>query len=80
MKQVKVNLTLDQEVWHQFATLVPSRKKSKIINQLLREEIDKIARSEEKKRFAAAFQAAAKDKQRLKSIKEWEALDSEGWD
>jgi len=80
MKQVKVNLTLEQEVWRQFATLVPSRKKSKIINQLLKEEIDKITQSEEKKRFAVAFQAAARDKQRLKSIKEWESLDSEGWD
>jgi metal-responsive CopG/Arc/MetJ family transcriptional regulator len=41
MDQVRVNLTLEKEVWKAFDTLVPQRKKSKMINELLKKEIEK---------------------------------------
>ena len=36
MVQVRVNLTLDEDVWSTFAQMVPKRKKSRIVNELLR--------------------------------------------
>ena len=80
MEQVRVNLTLEQEVWGKFSELVPKRKKSKIINELLRQETDKINRQNEEKMLALAFKEASKDKKRLATINEWGHLDVEGWD
>ena len=80
MEQVRVNLTLEQKVWEKFSTLVPKRKKSKIINELLKQEVEKINRQNEEKRLTLAFQEASKDKERLSVISEWNLLDTEGWD
>ena len=80
MEQIRVNLTLEKEIWQKFSKLAPNRKKSKIINQLLNQEIKKINRQNEEKLLASAFQEAAKDKNRLKDIDEWGSLDIEGWD
>ena len=80
MEQVRVNLTLEREVWQKFSTFVPNRKKSKIINELLKEEVDRLIRLNEEKALSIAFQEASKDKQRLAAIREWESLDAEGWD
>ena len=80
MEQIRVNLTLEKEIWQTFSKLAPNRKKSKIINQLLNQEIKKINRQNEEKLLASAFQEAAKDKNRLKDIDEWGSLDIEGWD
>jgi type IV secretory pathway component VirB8 len=80
MEQVRVNLSLEQEVWERFSALVPNRKKSKIINELLKKEVKNIIHRSEEKELRVAFQEASKDTQRIKSIKEWEPLDAEGWD
>lgn len=80
MEQIRVNLTLEKEIWISFGELVPNRKKSKIINQLLNQEIKKINRQNEERLLASAFQEAAKDKNRLKEIDEWGSLDIERWD
>ncbi|MDL1964368.1 MAG: hypothetical protein LWW98_08570 [Deltaproteobacteria bacterium] len=80
MEQIRVNLTLEKEIWISFGELVPNRKKSKIINQLLNQEIKKINRQDEERLLASAFQEAAKDKNRLKEIDEWGSLDIERWD
>ena len=80
MEQIRVNLTLEKEIWQKFSELAPNRKKSKIINQLLNQEIKKINRQNEEKLLASAFQEAAKDKNRLNEIDEWGHLDIEGWD
>ena len=80
MEQVRVNLTLEQKVWEKFSTLVPKRKKSKIINELLKQEVEKINRQNEEKTLILAFQEASKDKERLSVISEWDLLDTEGWD
>jgi len=80
MEQVRVNLTLEKEVWKAFDTLVPQRKKSKMINELLRKEIEKIKRRKEEKALALAFKEAAQNRERLEALDEWKSLDREGWD
>lgn len=79
MEQIRVNITLEKEIWRNFGELVPNRKKSKIINQLLEQEIKKINRQNEERLLASAFQEAAKDRNRLKEIDEWGSLDIERW-
>jgi len=80
MDQVRVNLTLEKEVWKAFDTLVPQRKKSKMINELLKKEIEKIKRRKEEKALASAFKEAAQDSERLAVSDEWNILDREEWD
>lgn len=80
MDQIRVNLTLEKEVWQAFNRLVPQRKKSKKISELLKKEIENINRQKEQEAFALAFKEASRDKRRLAEIKEWTSLDSEEWD
>jgi metal-responsive CopG/Arc/MetJ family transcriptional regulator len=80
MEQKRVNLTLEKELWQTFNGLVPQRKKSKIINELLRNEIEKIKRQNEQKILSSAFKEAAKDNERHAAICEWEPLDREEWE
>ena len=80
MDQVRVNLTLDKEIWQAINNLAPQRKKSKMINELLKKEIQNIKQEEEKKALALAFKEATKDKKRMAAIVEWESLDKEEWD
>jgi len=80
MEQVRVNLTLEQEIWQKFGELIPNRKKSKIINELLKREIKKIIRQNEENELNLAFQEASMDKERRSAISVWESLDAEGWD
>jgi len=79
MDQVRVNLTLDQAVWEAFASLVPKRKKSSIINDLLKGEVASIKRRQEEQAMIAAFREASEDPVRQAAIQEWESLDLEDW-
>ncbi len=80
MEQVRVNLTLEREIWERFGELVPNRKKSKVINELLKDEITKKIRENEDRALNLAFEDASKDKDRQVVIREWKSLDTEGWD
>ncbi|HPC87140.1 MAG TPA: hypothetical protein P5208_03965 [Smithellaceae bacterium] len=80
MNQVRVNLTLDKTVWEIFASMTPKRKKSTIINDLLKGEIEKIRREQEELALSAAFRDAAKDPERQAAIQEWDSLDLEDWE
>lgn len=80
MNQVRINLTLDKTVWEIFASIAPKRKKSMIINDLLKGEIEKIRREQEERSLAAAFLDAAKDPERQAAIQEWDSLDLEDWE
>ncbi len=80
MDQVRVNLTLDQELWGKFTRMVPKREKSRIINSLLEQEIAQRERRQEEQRFVAAFREMAQDEERLKDLRDWESLDEEGWE
>jgi hypothetical protein len=79
MNQVRVNLTLDEDVWKRFVDLVSKREKSRTINSLLKTEIAHIERRREQETLAAAFSDASEDQERQAAIREWESLDSEGW-
>jgi len=79
MNQVRVNLTLDETVWGAFARMVPKRKKSEIINDLLKGEVERIKRQQEEKALCAAFSEASEDPVRQAAIQEWESLDLEDW-
>lgn len=78
MDQVRVNLTLEQEVWGKFTRLVPKREKSRIINALLKNEIIQRERRLDEQRFAEAFREGAQDEERLKAIQDWELMDEVG--
>ncbi len=80
MEQVRVNLTLEREIWERFGELVPNRKKSKFINDLLKNEIANKIRQNEDKALSMAFEEASKDKERQATIKEWKSLGTEEWD
>jgi len=79
MDQVRVNLTLDETVWEAFARMVPKRKKSLIINELLKVEVERIKRRQEEQSLSAAFREASEDRERQAAIQEWESLDPEDW-
>jgi Arc/MetJ family transcription regulator len=79
MDQVRVNLTLDETVWEAFARMVPMRKKSLIINELLKGEVERIKREQEEQALSAAFREASEDRERQAAIQEWESLDPEDW-
>jgi hypothetical protein len=79
MDQVRVNLTLDETVWGAFARMVPKRKKSMIINDLLKGEVERITRQQEEQVLSAAFREASEDLERQAAIKEWQSLDLEDW-
>ena len=79
MDQVRVNLTLDETVWGAFARIVPKRKKSVIINDLLKREVEKITRQQEEQVLSDAFREASDDPERQAAIQEWESLDLEDW-
>ena len=80
MDQVRVNLTLNKEIWQALNSLAPQRKKSKLVNEILKKEIQNIKQEEEKKALSLAFKEASKDKRRMAAIVEWESLDKEEWD
>ena len=79
MEQIGVNLTLEREVWERLGQIVPSRKRSLVINQLLKAEIERRIRENEEKALGLAFSQAAKDIDRQAAINEWSELDTEAW-
>ena len=80
MKAVKVNISVEEEVWKQFSDIIPARKKSRIINELIRREVSRVSREREEQELALAFREAAGDKDRTIAIGEWEVTDIEGWE
>ncbi len=79
MDQVRVNLTLDGAAWEAFGSLVPKRKKSAIINELLKGKVESLKRQQEEQSLSAAFREASEDLERQAAIQEWESLDLEDW-
>lgn len=79
MSHIRVNLTLDEDVWEKFDELVPKRKKSVTINKLLKDEIERIKCIRAEQSLAAAFREASEDQERSQVLQEWASLDAEGW-
>jgi hypothetical protein len=80
MPQVRVNLTLEQDIWEEFGKLVPNRKKSSIINELIKQEVYKRIKDRKEKELSQAFRDASMDQSRTKEMSEWDSLDTEGWE
>ena len=80
MEQVRVNLTLERQIWERFGELVPNRQKSRVVNELLKNEVRKKIRENENKTLELAFAEASEDKDRQAALRAWESLDAEGWD
>ncbi len=80
MKAVKVNITIEETVWQEFCEMVPPRKKSRVVNELIKRELGRISREREEQELALAFSEAAGDKDRLGTIRDWEVMDVEGWE
>lgn len=80
MKSVKVNITLEGTVWQEFCDTIPPRKKSRVINALIKKELGRISRERQDKELALAFREAADDRDRARAIEEWEVTDTEGWE
>jgi metal-responsive CopG/Arc/MetJ family transcriptional regulator len=80
MSQVRVNLTLEKEIWEEFGKLVPNRKKSKIINELIRDEVNKRNKKRKEKELSQAFRDASTDEGRTREVCEWSSIDIEGWE
>jgi hypothetical protein len=59
--------------------MVPKRKKSLIINDLLKGEVERLKRQQEEQALSAAFREASEDPERQAAIQEWESLDLEDW-
>jgi len=79
MSHIRVNLTLDEDVWGKFGELVPKRKKSVTINKLLKDEIERIRCIRAEQALAAAFREASEDQEQSQVLEEWASLDAEGW-
>ena len=77
MEQIRVNLTLERETWEKFGELVPNRRKSRVVNELLKREILKKIRKNEEKALSLAFAEAATDKERQGDIDDWNTLDTD---
>ena len=80
MKAVKVNITIEETVWQEFCDMVPPRKKSRVINELIKRELSRISCERDERELALAFREAAGDKDRLRAIRDWEVTDTEGWE
>ena len=71
----RVNLSVDREVWDEFKVIVPERQKSRIITELLREEIRKRKRQARLAALAQDFKKAASDDRRWVEAAEWDPTD-----
>ena len=77
MEQIRVNLTLERQIWKKFGELVPNRQKSRVVNELLKSEITRKIQQNEEKALRLAFSEASEDKERQATIRGWESLDAE---
>jgi len=75
----RVNLSIRQDVWKEFDSLVSRRQKSAIITKLLENEIERIKEAKWREELALSFQEMAKDEEYWKEAAEWDALDVEEW-
>ena len=75
----RVNLSVDREVWEEFKALVPVRQKSRIVTDLMRDEVAKRKRQKRLEALAQDFKQAAKDRQRWREATDWDDTDIEGW-
>ena len=76
----RVNLSVDREVWDEFKVIVPEWQKSRIIMELLREEIRQRKKQARLAALMQDFKKPADDDRRWAEAAEWDPIDIEGWD
>jgi metal-responsive CopG/Arc/MetJ family transcriptional regulator len=69
-----VTFSIPAELNNMLHSMVERRGLSRFVAQALEQAL-----SEKKNALKQAYAQASKDPDRLKTIKEWEALDAEGW-
>ena len=70
---IRANFTIPEDVLEEFNHIVPKRQKSKVISQLLKEEVEK-----RKRELYKIAQEVEKDKKLSQEMKHWEITMGDG--
>ena len=71
---VRLNITMDDDVYARLKKEVPSKKLSAFISRAVRAKLHPDAKA-----LDAAYQAASKERWRASLEEEWKDIDDEGW-
>jgi len=74
-KKISVTFSIPVELNNMLHSMIDRRKLSRFVTQALEHALN-----EQKQALKEAYLQASKDPDRLKTIKEWESLEGEGWD
>ena len=78
MSNVRLNITIPEEVARQLDSIVGTRGKSRFIAETLRNRIQEIAEQKLQQLLEEGYKARKKESQSI--AKEFEPVDLEGWD
>ena len=78
MSNVRLNITIPEEVARQLDSIVGTRGKSRFIAETLRKRIQEIAEQKLQQLLEEGYKARKKESQAM--AKEFEPADLEGWD
>ena len=78
MSNVRLNITIPEEVARQLDSIVGTRGKSRFIAETLRNRIQEIAEQKLQQLLEEGYKARKKESQSI--AKEFESADLEGWD
>ncbi len=73
-KKISVTFSIPVELNNMLHSMIDRRKLSRFVAQALEHAL-----SEQKQALKEAYLQASKDPDRLRTIKEWEELEGEGW-
>ncbi len=73
-KKISVTFSIPVELNNMLHSMIDRRKLSRFVAQTLEQAL-----MEKKHALKEAYMQASQDTDRLKTIKEWEAIDGEGW-
>ena len=73
-KKVSVTFSIPAELNNMLHSMIDRRKLSHFVTQALQQALQ-----EKKEALKEAYLQASKDPDRLRTIKEWEVIDGEGW-
>ena len=71
---IRLNITMEEEVYRRLKQTVPPKKMSAFINAAVREKL-----YPDKKTLDAAYKAANQERWRKSLDEEWSATETEGW-
>ena len=71
---VRLNITMDDDVYVRLKKEVPAKKLSAFISKAVRAKLHPDAKA-----LNAAYQAASKERWRTNLVEDWKHVDDEGW-